>query len=367
MVDEAVMTGCGFLRYSLFINKALFMPVAIKNGWVFSKKEDLLLFVAPLLFGWALILTHQWFNLASIRLMGTDALVIVFALLAFVDAGHVFSTVFKSYLDPQVRQQKKFLLYALPVIIYIFLILVFHLFGLRTVLVLFGYYNVYHIVRQQYGWVSITARKAGEQSRLDYYFDKGSIYAFTILPVAWIHFSLAGTEKQIELPKSALAANICTGLWLAIFAVYAGRQVYKLTKGYPFNIAKQVQMLVSFISWGTVIFFRSPLLLVVTVLLHSIPYVGIIYKTSMPEGAGKKLLAILFKYRFSLLLFIGFLLAVGYAYTKTNNYVKDIQSQTILGLPREYLVCALLLFPIMHFTIDGVIWKRKHYKVQQTV
>jgi hypothetical protein len=342
------------------------MPVALKNGWVFSKKEDLLLFVAPLLLGWVLILIHQWLNLSSIRLMGTDALVIIFALLAFIDAGHVFSTVFRSYLDPQVRQQKKFLLYVLPLIIYVFLLLIFHLFGLRAVLVLFGYYNVYHIVRQQYGWVSITARKAGEQSRMDYYFDMVAVYAFTVLPVVWIHFSLAGTEKQIDLPKSALAANICTGLWLAVFVVYAGRQVYKLIKGYPLNVAKQIQMLVSFISWGTVIFFRSPLLLVVTVLLHSIPYVGIVYKTSMQQGARQTLLAILFRYRFSILLFTGLLLAAGYIYTKTNNYVKDVQAHTILGLPREYLVCALLLFPIMHFTIDGVIWKRKHYKVQQT-
>lgn len=336
------------------------MKINVKNGWVFSRREDLCFFVVPLLLGIVFVALDQYYDLKSVRLMGKDSLIILFALMAFLDAGHVFSTVFKSYFDRETRAQRKFLLYVIPVLIYLFLITVYNLFGMRPVLLLFGYYNVYHVIRQQYGWVSITARRAAENNRFDYYLDKTAIYSFMIIPVIWIHLKLPASEKQLSVPKNDSIANVFVALWLAIFVIYLLRQGYKLYKGAPLNLSKIMQMVTSFIAWGMVIFFQSPVLLVVTVMLHSIPYLGIVYKNSSAVRSGR---GFLYTYRFPLLFFAAVIILAGVLYTKTNNFVKQPGLNVILGIPKEYFICALLLFPIMHFTIDGVIWRKKAYRV----
>lgn len=342
------------------------MEIKIRNGWIFSQRQDILMFVIPFLAGWLLVLIDRLLDLRSVYLFGKDSLVILFALLAFLDAGHVFSTVFKSYFDENIRARKKFLLYGIPVLLYAFMILLYRFFGMRSVLIFFGYFNIYHIIRQQYGWVSISARKAGENDRLDHRIDQITIYSFMIIPVIWIHFSLPGTEKQFTLPRSRIVADTCVIVWLAVFVLYWCRQLVKTFSGVPINLSKTLQMMISCLAWGAVIFFRSPVLLVVTVFLHSVPYLGIVYKTKERSGAGNDKVNALFAYRYSILIFLVVVLTIGIFYTKTDNFVKGLGLRTLFGIPREYFLCALLLFPLMHFVIDGVIWRRKHYPVQRS-
>lgn len=335
------------------------IQIRVRNGWIFSKKEDILFFVFPLLVGAVLVGSDRYFNLKSSHLGGFNTYVIIFSLLAFFDASHVFSTIFKSYLDTNERRHRKILLFLVPLLIYLLLILIYNIWGLKIVLILFGYYNVYHIVRQQYGWVSISARKANENNKLDYYFDKITIYTFMVLPVVWAHFSFPATDKQISIPKSKTAASICIALLMLTFVLYFARQIFKLFTGKAINFSKMLQMTTSFISWGAVIVFQSPLLLVITVLLHGIPYLGIVYKQS---GMNKRIERgpFFLKMGYPLWFFLIVVFTLGLLYTKMNNVVKISFS---LGLFKEYLICALLVFPIMHFTIDGVIWRRKSYKV----
>lgn len=337
------------------------MTITVKNGWVFSKREDLYIFLTPFIAGWMVFLVGQLFHLQSLRIGTKDSTMVFFALLAFLDAGHLFSTVFKSYLDERIRREKRFLLYVTPLLIYILLIALYHWLGMRTVLILFGYYNVYHIMRQQYGWVNISSKKANENNKIDYWLDKVTIYSMVLVPLIWIHFTLPANDKQFEVPKSKLAANLAIIAFLAIFITYFIRQWYKAYKQMPINFSKIFQVIISFLTWGSVIVFQSPLLLAVPVLLHNIPYLGIVFKTSPKEG---NRLSGLLAYRYSILLFALFVAAAGVTYAKTNNFIKSVRLDHIAGIPKEYFLCALLLFPIMHFVIDGVIWKRKHYNVQ---
>ena len=66
------------------------MTITVKNGWVFSPKLDLYIFLTPFFAGWALILLNVLWPLGSLKFGNQSTVVLLLALLAFLDAGHVF-------------------------------------------------------------------------------------------------------------------------------------------------------------------------------------------------------------------------------------------------------------------------------------
>lgn len=108
-------------------------------------------------------------------------------LIVFVDVGHVYSTLYRTYADKSLVLKNKNLFFGLPILLFMCSVLLHSLNPMLFWRAL-AYLAVYHFIRQQYGFMRIYSRK-NTYSRLKQLIDSISIYAVTLLPIVYWHFS----------------------------------------------------------------------------------------------------------------------------------------------------------------------------------
>jgi hypothetical protein len=147
-----------------------------------------------------------------------------------------------------------------------------------------AYLAVAHFVRQQYGWVALYRRRLGAASRLDRVLDDAAVYAATLYPLLHWHASLprefAWLIEGDFLP--GLPAWVATVAWpvhLALTAAYVLRQLYLLATGRPVSPGKNLVIATTWATWyaGIVAFDSDYAFTVTNVLVHGIPYLGLIW------------------------------------------------------------------------------------------
>ena len=154
------------------------------SGWILGPWSDALVFSGPIVFGLGLVaLGHH------LGVLGTDVPPWAFALLIVgVDVAHVYSTAFRVYLDPEERARRPGLYYGVPLGCFLGGVLL-HAQGSEVFWRVLAYLAVFHFIRQQWGWMAYTRRKAGEGDE-GLWVDKLAIYATTIYPLLHWHTHL---------------------------------------------------------------------------------------------------------------------------------------------------------------------------------
>jgi hypothetical protein len=330
------------------------------NGWVFSPRTDLILFGAPVLVGWLLLMLHAAYDLNRIKVLNRSLFVAAFAFAAFLDTGHLLSTAFRSYLDAEVRRQRRVLLFAAPPLIGLAGGAIYVAFGAQYFLYVVAYMNLYHIVRQQYGWLAFSRRRGGESSGIDRPLDKYTLYAAMILPALWTHVFLGPSPRRIPVAKSEALSGLIVCAFVVVIGTYLARQAYKMAAGQPLNPAKLLLVLSTAATWGAVMFLRSPFLPLVASLYHSVPYLGLIYISARNNGAPTSAPRALFGRRYSWGAYAVVVVAAGYLGTKSLHVLDGVPADLTFGVS---LVVFTAVIPVMHYLIDGVIWKRRAYNV----
>lgn len=336
----------------------------VVDGWIFSLKTDCLLFGVPLLVGWLMLGAHAALDLQTVRVFQRSLLTLSFACMTFIDTGHLLVTAVRSYLDRDVRARYALLLYGGPPLVLLANLLIHATLGPQYVVYGFAYFNVYHIIRQQYGWVALSARRGGETNALDRALDQLVIYGSMALPVVWIHVSLEANERRFAMPRSPLVAAIAGALFAAVVAVYSARQLYKLYAGEPLNVAKLLLVYSTAATWGAVVILSSPYLAFIATLYHTVPYYGIVYHSARSKSGTGRLSLDIYRRRFAALAFVVCGLAAGYTFTHTFKALNRLPSERTFGLS---LIVVTSVVPIMHYLIDGFIWRRRSFNVQQDI
>lgn len=102
-----------------------------------------------------------------------------------IDSAHVYSTLWRTYLDKSELLSRKKLYFFVPVICF-FILLFLAFISLSVLLSVSAYVAIVHFIRQQYGWMMIASAKSG-MSKIDRTLDKMAMYSVTLYPIIWCH------------------------------------------------------------------------------------------------------------------------------------------------------------------------------------
>ena len=289
-----------------------------------------------------------------------------------VDVTHVWSSLYRTYLDPEEFQRRRGRYLLTPLLCFGAGIVLYSAGSLVFWRVL-AYLAVLHFVRQQYGFVMVYRHRAGERGGADVLLDKAAIYAAMLYPLAYWHatperaYTWFVAGDFFALPGwTAGAAGLLYG---AVLAAFAARQVQRAARGQPFSWGKIGIVASTAATWyiGIVAFNSDFAFTVTNVVAHGVPYMALVWlygrRKWASEGSWRTAV-----HRPALAgAFVG--LAVLLAYLEEGAWDALVWRQhpaffggvQVAGaLPDDLLallVPALILPQATHYVLDAWIWK----------
>lgn len=341
--------------------------VALRGRWLVSRGWDLLVFGGSAALAFALLL----YGHVSGRLDGPLPPWAFLLTVVFVDVAHVWATAFRVYLDPRERARRPGLYTAVPIACYVAGVLLYSVSAAFFWRVL-AYVAVAHFVRQQYGWVALYRRRLGVRSRLDRVLDDAAIYSATLYPLVYWHAHLPRAFEWFiagdflpGLPHAA--ADWLFPVHIAVTAAYVLRQIQLWIAGRPVSAGKNLIMASTWLTWylGIVVFNSDYAFTVTNVLVHGIPYLGLIWVygrarwRELPSGAGRVFTPQLWP------LYLGLLVAV--AWGEEWLWDRFVWHENMSLFPGPDIFASgtwlVLLVPLLalpqstHYVLDAWIWR----------
>jgi hypothetical protein len=333
--------------------------------WLFSRDVDLIVFLGSAVL--ALLLIPVGMR-AGVLYGETPDWTWVPAVL-LVDVAHVYATAFRVYLDREELARRKRLYFLVPLI------------GLGSGILLYSrgetvfwralaYLAVFHFARQQYGWVALYRARAGERGRLGKVIDTSAVYLATIYPLLYWHTHLPRRFWWF-LPHDFASAPIALDrvvlpIYLVALAAYAIRSLYRGLVLRSTNPGKDIVVLTTAVCWyvGIVGLNSDYVFTVTNVITHGVPYLALVYWYARSRrdqiGGIYKALA-----RSPVI----FLLVLWMA-----AYIEELLWDRGVWHDRAWLFGAawdtgwfkLILVPLLtlpqlvHYVLDGFVWRRKN-------
>ncbi len=292
------------------------------------------------------------------------------------DVAHVWSTAFRTYLDPAERRARPWLLAIVPML------------GLAASVALFAvgelafwralaYLAIFHFVRQQYGWVSLYRARARESGRIGRVIDTAAIYAATVWPLLHWHthlprrFSWFVPNDVVALPSFVMP--LATVLYVAALAAYAVRAAVLWSRGTA-NPGKDVVVVTTAAAWyvGIVAFDSDYAFTVTNVFMHGIPYFALVYvhtrtRSPAPAPALAPVPAPALAQRLTrnVLVYLGALWLVAFAEELVWDRAVWHDHGWLFGEGWDVGALKLVIVPLLalpqltHYVLDGFIWRRR--------
>ncbi|MCY1031748.1 hypothetical protein OV207_09810 [Corallococcus sp. BB11-1] len=252
--------------------------LAPTQAWLFGPSVDLAVFAGSALASVAFVLAAPWLGAVG----DTPA----WAWLLFVvgvDVAHVWSTLFRTYLDGEEVERRPGLYVGAPLAAYAVGVLAYSA-SPGAFWTVFAYVALFHFIRQQYGWAALYDRKA-RASAWERRLDAAAVYAATLGPVIWWHANLPRAfwwfmehDFLAGLPRwagtAALAAHaVVLGAW----AVFQGARV---ARGAGLQAGKVLLVAATWVAWfGGIVLARDDFAFtVMNVMLHGVPYFALLFR-----------------------------------------------------------------------------------------
>ncbi|WNG55137.1 hypothetical protein F0U59_10360 [Archangium gephyra] len=339
--------------------------LAPSQAWLFGRGVDLAVFAGSALVSVALVLAAPALGAVGDTPLWAWALFVV-----CVDVAHVWSTLFRTYLDGDELRSRPGLYITAPLVAYLLGVLAY-LLSPGTFWRLFAYTALFHFIRQQYGWVALYGRKA-RVSDTERVLDAAAIYAATLGPVLWWHANLPRAfwwfvENDFV---SGLPAWVGTGaltLQGLVLAAWAGFQGARVLRGEGLQVGKVLLVLATGVTWfGGIVVARDDFAFtVMNVVLHGVPYFALLFRYTrgrLAEGGYGWLGPVV---RAGLPGFLGVLCVLAFGEELLWDKLVWHERSLLFGeaglvLPPDVLalVVPLLALPqATHYVLDAFIWK----------
>jgi hypothetical protein len=297
-------------------------------------------------------------------------------LILLIDVGHVYSTIFRTYLDKAQWFVHKREMIAIPIISFLVAVLLYQI-SYDLFWRIIAYIAVFHFIRQQYGFMRVYDRT--NLSSLDKKINSVTIYASTIYPLIYWHcygpFEFNWfTANDFLFYKNILFHKISFVCYLLIMSIYFIRTVYNFIVHKKINIPVFLIVLGTALSWyfGIVYFKGDLTFTLLNVISHGIPYVALVWLFGEKVAAKKHEVQYgYFKYffkKYSLPLFL--LIPIIFGYIEEGfwdsivwNEHKSIFSFFYQVTPSFILNAKAIIIPLLimaqltHYFLDGFIWK----------
>lgn len=280
-----------------------------------------------------------------------------------VDGSHVYSTIYVTYMDREVRQRLKWHLILIPLIIFVTAFGLTYSGNRALFLSILAYSAAIHFIRQEFGWMKIATRLDKNAPNWLSLYDKFTSYAMTVIPLLWfIRETSKGSwyeEGDLLLVPDSIATFGLNLYWpiVILFLVFNIRHSL-LTK--TFNTTKFLVALNTFFGWyiaKTVV--EYPYLAIwLMIFHHGWPYYLIVFKT---EKVSHKIgvLKNLGKFKYPVM----YLACAALFYVFLKSHCCSGFSRELRAGSGAIFLAAIYAFSITpqftHFILDGVIWKRK--------
>ncbi len=251
------------------------------SRWIVSGSFDLAWILAPGLLPLLFVALVPSFRAEGAELLAPGFLLLVVG----VDVAHVYSTLYRTYLDPEEFSRRRFTYLGVPFVCLTAGVLLHRASPLGFWRGL-AYLAVLHFVRQQIGLVRLYARRMGERSRLDDRLDRAAVYAATLYPILWWHLHPRAFSWFVPGDFLALSASWAPGLeqvgrwaWAGTLGAFALRQAWRWRREGVWNPGKTGVVAVTALSWyGGIVVFNSDIAFTATnVVAHGVPYLALIW------------------------------------------------------------------------------------------
>ncbi|CAA6829558.1 MAG: Unknown protein [uncultured Aureispira sp.] len=343
--------------------------------WLFSRNIDLTALYLPIGLCWLVL-----FNLPADYLEADIPLWVWVVFVLCIDVGHVWSTIFRTYLDPEEFGQHRQLLIVAPLISFVLVT------GLAFISIawfwrLLAYLALFHFVKQQYGFLALYKMKAKDFGVQKIFQDKWVLYWATLYPVVYWHcgtelnFSWFVMDDFVNIRSFfALSSNawalLFSGLNAFYWVIMLAWTLEEIFRSDKISTGKILWMLMTAMNWyAGIVYFNSDLVFTVSnVLAHGIPYLTlIIYYQHQKKTLKQNRLISAFQVA-AVILPMVFLLAWLEEYCWDMLVYGDRESffGAVVAYPFELLenpftqaiAIGLLTLPqLTHYIIDGFIWK----------
>lgn len=343
------------------------------SRWMWGAHVDLPVFLGSALLALGLAALAPWWVEPGQALPVWAFLLFIVA----VDVGHVYATLFRTYLDREELQRRPMLYGGVPLVCLVAGVWLYQA-GPMWFWRVLAYAAVLHFVRQQVGWVAIYRARLGERAAIDRRIDAAAIYAATGYPLLVWHASpprafswlISGDFFSLPIPPGAL--DVAGVAYVAIGALYVARAVQGQIAGRRLNLGKHVVVTATFACWyvGIVAYDGDFEFTVTNVLIHGIPYMALLWSYARERGreVPKSLVGRLAAYGVMGFLSVGLLLALIEELAWDRLVWHDHPS--LFGgdggsfwnpseVAMSLLVPLLALPQATHYVLDAVLWRRR--------
>ena len=254
---------------------------AVRRDWIGSARFDGAFILGPALLVTALVLLlRPWIG-------GDEVPAPVWAVLVVgVDVTHVYSTLWRTYLDPAAFRRRRMLHTLAPLAGWAAFACLYGL-GAGVFWRALAYLAAFHFVRQQYGLMMIYGRHERRDKRLD----KAAIYGATLFPLVWWHtharhftWFVDGDFVRVPLPWLGWVAAGAYGL---VLGAYAMREVASARRD-GFNWPRNLLLAGTAASWfvGIVALDSDLAFTALNVVAHGVPYMALVWLYGRAEARG---------------------------------------------------------------------------------
>ncbi|MFT5090146.1 MAG: hypothetical protein ACI8PG_004522 [Planctomycetota bacterium] len=260
----------------------------MRHIWLFSRSIDLCILGVPVWATWAIC-----FALPE-RVIENDLPLWVWAVfIVGIDVSHVWSTLFRTYLDREEFAHHRTLLLRTPLLAFVFFFCIASFSSLWFWRVM-AYLALFHFVKQQYGFFALYRGRFKFSPPRKIFGDTSVIYLATLYPVVYWHLAidrsfdwfisgdffslhdLVGTGAE-SVGWLGLVGNF---LYWIIIAAWCIEEIYLCRRhGVEIPMGKILWLLTTAGNWYLgIIHFNSDIVFSLTnVIAHGVPYIALIF------------------------------------------------------------------------------------------
>jgi hypothetical protein len=338
--------------------------VVSSQRWIHSRAFDSWCIIAPQFI--VAICLLIWSD--SARAFGELPPWLWVVLIVGVDVSHVYSTVFRTYLDPRERARMPNLYKLFPVVSWVLGVVVYScgsLYFWRAM----AYLAVFHFVRQQYGFMMIYAsRNRTGSMRLD----KAAIYSATLYPLVYWHCHERDfhwfVEKDFLSFRAPMIAQMGLCIYAGILVSYLLAEVRSYRSAGKINLPKNLLLVGTALTWwvGIVTFNNDIAFTATNVIAHGVPYLALIWLYKMKEAKLDRSRPLFFRTRgipsyLAALFVVAFIEEAFWDGLVWRDHQQLFSWAWSLGTPSETMlamIVPLLILPqVLHYVFDAFLWR----------
>lgn len=246
--------------------------------WIYSPRFDLAAIIGPAV----LVTSIVWiWGQRLVQITETPTWLWILLVLG-IDVAHVYSSLFRTYLDKEEYQRRRTLYLSVPAICWIGGIAIYAFFGPSVFWSGIAYFAIYHFVRQQYGFLMLYRR--GEQtSGWAFRIDQAAIYLATLYPLIYWHtfprnFQWFSDFEVLRIPV-LWPERLAFWVYVSVLGAFFSKEAYRAISQHQVNAGKVLLLSVTAIAWytGIIVFNGDLTFTLINIVSHGVPYIALVW------------------------------------------------------------------------------------------